>query len=163
MFHVSCFMIVLWLEINDVFLRFFLLFNSITSAVTACNVSLRKLELIPGFHFYITEINSKHQSSFLFSLEVELMLILATLNRLKSFRWYFLMFANNWIYWEVELLQHVEMKCSKTFYWNRFVKSFHLTIFWQVLVLYFNPTISSTYKHYYKVINNNKVNGNRGN
>ena len=126
-------------------------------------VSLRKLELIPGFHFYITEINSKHQSSFLFSLEVELMLILATLNRLKSFRWYFLMFANNWIYWEVELLQHVEMKCSKTFYWNRFVKSFHLTIFWQVFVLYFNPTISSTYKHYYKVINNNKVNGNRGN
>ena len=43
------------------------------------------------------------------------MLLLAILNRLKSFRWYFLMFANNWIYWEVELLQHVEMKCSKTF------------------------------------------------
>ena len=37
---VSCFMIVLWLEINDVFLRFFLLFNSITSAVTACNVGV---------------------------------------------------------------------------------------------------------------------------
>ena len=37
---VSCFMIVLWREINDVFLRFFLLFNSITSAVTACNVSV---------------------------------------------------------------------------------------------------------------------------
>ena len=31
-------------------------------------------------------------------------------------------------------------------------KSFHLTIYWQVFVLYFNPTISSTYKHYYKVI-----------
>ena len=46
-------------------------------------VSLRKLELIPGFHFYITEINSKHQSSFLLSLEVELMLLLAILNRLK--------------------------------------------------------------------------------
>ena len=113
-------------------------------------VSLRKLELIPGFHFYITEINSKHQSSFLLSLEVELMLLLAILNRLKSFRWYFLMFANNWIYWEVELLQHVNMKRNNTFYW--YVKSFHLTIYWQVFVLYFNPTISSTYKHYYKVI-----------
>ena len=113
-------------------------------------VSLRKLELIPGFHFYITEINSKHQSSFLLSLEVELMLLLAILNRLKSFRWYFLMFANNWIYWEEELLQHVNMKCNKTCYW--YVKSFHLTIYWQVFVLYLNPTISSTYKHYYKVI-----------
>ena len=29
-----------------------------------------KLEIIPGFHFYITAINSKHQSSFLFSLNV---------------------------------------------------------------------------------------------
>ena len=37
---VSCFMIVLWPEINDVFLRFFLLVNSITSAVTACNVGV---------------------------------------------------------------------------------------------------------------------------
>ena len=138
---VSCFMIFRWLEIHDVFLRFFLLFNSITSAVTACNVSLRKLELIPGFHFYITEINSKHQSSFLLSLKVELMLLLAILNRFKSFRWYFLMFANNWIYWEVELLKHVNMKCNKTFYWNRFIKSFHLTNYWQVFVLYFNPII----------------------
>ena len=76
--------------------QLFLLFNSITSAVTACNVGVfKKLELIPIFHFYITEINSKHQSSFLLSLEVELMLLLAILNRLKSFRWYFLMFANN--------------------------------------------------------------------
>ena len=46
-------------------------------------VSFRKLVMIPGFHFYITEINSKHQSSFLLSLEVELMLLLAILNRLK--------------------------------------------------------------------------------
>ena len=44
----------------------------------------RKLEIIPGFHLYITEINSKHQSSFLFSLKVELMLLLAILNRLKK-------------------------------------------------------------------------------
>ena len=68
----------------------------------------------------------------------------------KSFRWYFLMFSNNLIYWEVELLQHVNMKCNKTFYW--YVKSFHLTIYWQVFLLYLNPTISSTYTHYYKVI-----------
>ena len=46
-------------------------------------MSFRKLELIPGFHFYITEINSTHQSIFLLSLEVELMLLLAILNRLK--------------------------------------------------------------------------------
>ena len=44
-------------------------------------VSLRKL--IPGFHFYITEINSKHQSSFLLSLKLELMLFLAILNILQ--------------------------------------------------------------------------------
>ena len=36
-----------------------------------------KLEIIPGFHFYITAINSKHQSSFLFSFKFELMLLLA--------------------------------------------------------------------------------------
>ena len=46
------------------------------------------LVIIPGFHFYITAINSKHQSSFLFSFKVELML-LAILNGLKRFRWYF--------------------------------------------------------------------------
>ena len=44
-----------------------------------------KLEIMPGFHFYITEINSKHQSSFLFSFKVELILLLAILNGLKSF------------------------------------------------------------------------------
>ena len=47
-----------------------------------------KLEIIPGFHFYISGINSKHQSSFLFSFKVELML-LAILNGLKRFKWYF--------------------------------------------------------------------------
>ena len=31
----------------------------------------RKLEIIPRFHLYITEINPKRQSSFLFSLKVE--------------------------------------------------------------------------------------------
>ena len=79
-------------------------------------MSLGKLEVIPGFHFYIKEINSKHQSSFLFSLKVELMFLLFILNRLKSFRWYFLMFANNWIYWKVELLQHVNTKHNNKFY-----------------------------------------------
>ena len=58
-------------------------------------VSLRKLEIVPGFHFSITEINSKRQLSFLFSLKVELMLLLAVLNGLKSVRWYFLLFAIN--------------------------------------------------------------------
>ena len=37
------------------------------------------------------------------------MLLLAILNKLRSFTWYFLMFADNWIYWKVELLQHVNM------------------------------------------------------
>ena len=44
-----------------------------------------KLEIIPGFHFYITAINSKHQSSFLFSFKVELMMLLAILSKLKRF------------------------------------------------------------------------------
>ena len=80
-------MIVLWLEIHDVFLRFFLLFNSITFAVTTCNVGVfKKTSAKPELHFYSTEINSKHQSSFLLSLKVELMFLLAILNRLKSFR-----------------------------------------------------------------------------
>ena len=65
-------------------------------------MSTRKSEIIPGFPFHVIEINSKHQSSFLFRLKVELMLLLAIL----SFRWYFLMFAINLIYWKVELLQH---------------------------------------------------------
>ena len=49
----------------------------------------RNLEITPAFNFYITEINSKHQSSVLLSLKVELMLSwngLALLKRLKSFR-----------------------------------------------------------------------------
>ena len=140
-------MIAHWLETNNVFLRFFLLLNSITSAVTACNVGVFKKIWA---NTWISFLHHRNQSSFLLSLEFEFMLLLAILNGLKSFRWYFLMFENNRIYWEVELLQHVNMKCDNTFYW--YVKSFHLTIYWQVFVLYFNPTISSTYKHYYKVI-----------
>ena len=98
-----------------------------------------KLKIIPGFHFYITTINSKHQSSILFSFKVGLMLLLAILNGLKSFRWYFLMFANSQIYWKVQLLQHVNIKHNNKFYW--YVKNFHLTTYWQVVVLYFNPTV----------------------
>ena len=48
------------------------------------------------------------------------------------------MFAINWIYWKVELLQHVNMKHNNKFYW--YVKSFDF--YRQVFVLYFNPTIS---------------------
>ena len=54
-----------------------------------------KLVIIPGFHFYIAAINSKRQSSFLLRFKVELMLLLAILNGLKRFRWYFLVFANS--------------------------------------------------------------------
>ena len=54
-----------------------------------------KLEIVPGFHFDITAINSKHQSSFRFSFKVELMLLLAILNGLKSFQMVFLMFSNS--------------------------------------------------------------------
>ena len=43
-------------------------------------------------------------------------MLLAILNRLKSFRWYFLMFADNLIYWKVELLQLVNMKRNDKFY-----------------------------------------------
>ena len=49
------------------------------------------------------------------------------------------MFAINWIYWKVELLQYVNMKHDNKCYW--YVESFHLTIYWQVFILYFNPTI----------------------
>ena len=80
-------MIVLWLEIHDVFFKIFLLFNSITSAVTKWNVGVFKETWAkPELHFYSTEINSKHQTSFLLSLKVELMFLLAILNRLKIFR-----------------------------------------------------------------------------
>ena len=85
------------------------------------------------------EINSKYQPSFLLSLKVELMLSLGILKRLKSLRWFYFMYAKDWIYWKEELLQHVNMKLNNKFY--RFVNSFHLTIFWQVFELYFNPTI----------------------
>ena len=36
----------------------------------------RKLEIIPGFHLCISEINFKHQLRFFFSLKVKLMLLL---------------------------------------------------------------------------------------
>ena len=48
----------------------------------------KKLEIIPGFHLDITEINSKHQSSFFFSLEVDFIMLLAILKRLKSSNWF---------------------------------------------------------------------------
>ena len=54
-----------------------------------------KPEIIPGFHFCFIAINSKRQSSFLFSFKVDLVLLLAISNGLKSFWWYFIMFANS--------------------------------------------------------------------
>ena len=113
-------------------------------------MSSRELEIIPGFHFHIILINSKHQSSFLFSLKVELMLLFAILNRFKTFRWYFLMFAINWIYWKVELLQHVNMKFNNEFYW--YVKSFHLTNTGKSLYYISTQPFSTTCKHHYRVI-----------
>ena len=49
----------------------------VTSDVTVYNVGVFYFKIIPGFHFCITEINSKHQSSFLFSFKAEFMLLLA--------------------------------------------------------------------------------------
>ena len=116
-------------------------------------ISSRKREIIPGFHFHITEINSKHQSSFIFSLKAELMLLLAILNMLKNFRWYFLVFAINWIYWKLELLQHLNMKCNNNFYVN--IKRFSVIWLFPGKSLYNIPTqpFSTTCKHHYKIIN----------
>ena len=49
------------------------------------------------------------------------------------------MFANSWTYLKVELSHHVKKKDNNKFY--LYVKRFHLTIYWQVFVLYFDPTI----------------------
>ena len=100
-------------------------------------MSSRKPEIIPGFHFHITEINSKHQSSFFFSSKVELMLSLSILNRLKSFTKYFLMFAISWIYWKIELLQNVDMKRNNKFYW--YVKKFSFDYLLASLCIIFQP------------------------
>ena len=92
-------MIVLWLEILDVFFWYFLLINTVTSGVTACNVDAFKKTWDNTWISFPHHRNLKHQSSFLVSLKVELMLLLAVLNRLKSFRWYFLLFAICRIIW----------------------------------------------------------------
>ena len=110
----------------------------------------RKLETIPGFHLYISEINSKHQSSFLFSLKVELMLVLAVLNRLKSFRWYFLMVANNWIHWKAEFLRHVNKKHNNKFDW--YAKVSILLSTGNSLLYILSQPFSTTCKHHYKII-----------
>ena len=115
----------------------------------------RKLQIIPGFHFYITAINSKHQSSFLFSFKVELILLLVILNGLKSFWWYFLMFANSWIYWKVELLQLLSwnttinfMDMLKVFIWLSTGK----------LLYYISTQLFSTIcKHHYKIISQGNI------
>ena len=96
----------------------------------------------PRFHSYITEINSKHQSSFLFSFQVELMLLLAILNGLKSFRWYFLMFANSWIY------------CKFKFYW--YVKKFSFDYLLASRYISTQP-FSTICKHYCEIISQENI------
>ena len=110
-------------------------------------MSPRKLEAIPVFQFHITEINSKHQSSFLLSSKVELTLLLAIF--LFYFKMVFLMFAIYWIYWKMELLQHVNIKYNDKFY--LYVKSFHLT--GKSLYYILTQPFSSACKHHHKIIN----------
>ena len=57
-------MIFLWLETHDVFLRFFLLFNSVTFAITAYNVGVLKKTWDDTWLSFLTSerSNSKHQS-----------------------------------------------------------------------------------------------------
>ena len=90
-------MIVLWLEIHDVFFGYFLLLNSVTSGVTAYNVDVFKKKTRDNTRISFSHYTNQFQTSIKFSLrfKVELMLLLTILNRLKSFGWYFLMFAIN--------------------------------------------------------------------
>ena len=70
-------MIALCLEIHDVFFWYFLLINSVIFGVTAYNVAVFKKtwdNTCISIHFHITEINSKNQSSFLFSLKVDVVI-----------------------------------------------------------------------------------------
>ena len=74
----SCFMMVFWLEINGVLLIFFMLFNSATSAVTSYSVGVLKETWDNTWISFLNHrTQTKHQSSFLFSLKVELVLLLA--------------------------------------------------------------------------------------
>ena len=86
---------------------------------------------------------------FSFSSKVELML-LAILNGLKSFRWYFLMFANDWIYWKVELLQNVNLKRNNNCYW--YVKCLILLSTGNSLHYILIQPFSTACKHHYKTI-----------
>ena len=71
-------MMVFWLEINGVFLVFFMLFNSATSAVTTYSVGVLKETWDNTWISFLNHRNqTKHQSSFLFSLKVELVLLFA--------------------------------------------------------------------------------------
>ena len=61
-FGCYCFTIVLWLEIHGVFFRFFLLFDSVTSAVTTYNVGFFK----PTAHDLTTLANEVRNLSNMF-------------------------------------------------------------------------------------------------
>ena len=77
------------------------------------------------------------------------MLLLAILNRLKSFRWHFLVSAIHWIYCKVELLQHVNLKRNNKCYW--LLKRCYFTIYWQAFI--FQPNhFPQLVKHHYKII-----------
>ena len=57
------------------------------------------------------------------------------------------MFANNWIYWKVELLQLVKMKRN-----NKFKKIFIWLFTGKSLYYISTQPFSTTYKHYFKII-----------
>ena len=60
------------------------------------------------------------------------------------------MFANYWIYWKVELLQHVNMKRNNKFYW--YVKVFIWLSNGKSLYYISTQLFSTTRKHRWKVI-----------
>ena len=105
-----------------------------------------------SFPHHINQFQTSIKFSLQFRSWVDVML-LAILNMLKSFRWYFLVFAINWIYWELELLQHLNMKCNNNFYVN--ITRFSAIWLFPGKSLYNIPTqpFSTTCKHHYKIIN----------
>ena len=124
----------------DILFWFFLLLNSVTSAVTACNVDVFK-KTWDNTYISFPHHRNQFQTSVTFSLCFKswVDVVIGYINKVEKFLMVFLIFAINWIHWKVEMLENVNMKRNSKFYW--YVKSFHLTIYWQVFVLYFKPTI----------------------
>ena len=108
-------------------------------------MSSRKLETIPGFHFHITEINSKQQSSSLFNLKLSwccfwLYSIGSKVLDGVSSCLPLVEFTGRW-----SCCNMLTLNATNKFCW--YIKIFYLTIYRQVFVLYLNPTISTTCKH----------------